>query len=393
MSVNASARALQSKGSLINKIKNYNPKFPVQRARHPEIRTMDQLYDCFYKYARQLIGAEANPNITLESRKMIESELKVVIPLATDFKARLNMTDSNGHIRMGRLLEAIDIVAPCACYMLNREDLSLKTFETGTMPRMFVTARFHQTSLSHGYGLSPYSDIVLRGKVTWTSDNKAEATVNVIQNKSEFLTAQLVFTSLDGTNTARKLPTNQLLPATPIEKFLNQQRHKANTSRPAIPELGAIQLPVVQNGQQAMSSTTVETTTIAQPEHENPYGSVFGGFLVRKGLETAELCAKMFAKTPLRVASIDDAEFLKVVEIGSILKFSSFICNVNNKEQKFQISSQVEVFNTETSTFELCDRFLFTFETEEEINLPQVVPHNMQEFVAQWKAKNIAKAN
>ncbi|CAO4385509.1 unnamed protein product [Caenorhabditis nigoni] len=393
MSANASARALQSKGSLMSNLKHFNPKFPVQTVRNPELRTMDQLYDCFYKYARQLISAQINPNITLETRKMVESELKVVIPLATDFIARLNMTDSNGHIRMGRLLEAVDIVAPCACYMLNREDLSLKTFETGTLPRMFVTARFHQTSLSHGYGLSPYRDIVLRGKVTWTSDNKAEATVNVIQNRSEFLTARLVFSSLDGTNTSQKLPTNQLLPVTPIEKFLNQQRHEANTTRPPVPELGAIQLPVVQQGELQMSSTNVETTTIAQPEHENPYGSVFGGFLVRKGLETAELCAKMFAKTPLRVASIDDAEFLKVVEIGSILKFSAFICNVDNKDKKFQISSQVEVYNTETNTFELCDRFLFTFETKEEINLPQVVPHNMQEFVAQWKAKNIAKAN
>ncbi|EFO82171.1 hypothetical protein CRE_00226 [Caenorhabditis remanei] len=393
MSANASARALQSKGSLISNLKNYRPKYPVQPVRHPELRTMDQLYDCFYKYARQLISARSNPEISLETRKMVESELKVVIPLATDFKARLNMTDSNGHIRMGRLLEAVDIVAPCACYMLNREDLSLKTFETGTLPRMFVTARFHQTNLSNGYGLSPYRDIVLRGKVTWTSDNKAEATVNVIQNKSEFLTARLVFSSLDGTNTSRKLPTNQLFPSTPIEKFLNQQRHDANTARPAVPELGAIELPLVQDGQQPMTSTTVESTTIAQPEHENPYGSVFGGFLVRKGLETAELCAKMFAKTPLRVASIDDAEFLKVVEIGSILKFSAFICNVDNKEQRFQISSQVEVYNSETNTFELCDRFLFTFETKEEINLPQVVPHNMQEFVAQWKAKNTAKTN
>lgn len=180
----------------MSNLKNFRPKYPAQSNRHPEVRTMDQLYDCFYKYARHLITAQSNPKISLESRKMAESELKVVIPLATDFKARLNMTDSYGHIRMGRLLEAIDIVAPCACYMLNREDIALRTFETGTLPRMFVTARFHQTSLSHGYGLSPYRDIILRGKVTWTSENKAEATVNVIQNKSEFLTARLVFVSL-----------------------------------------------------------------------------------------------------------------------------------------------------------------------------------------------------
>lgn len=112
-----------------------------------------------------------------------------------------------------------------------------------------------------------------------------------------------------------------------------------------------------------MNSTNVETTTIAQPEHENPYGSVFGGFLVRKGLETAELCAKMFSKTSVRVSSIDDAEFMKVVEIGSILKFSAFVCNVDNKEQKFQVKQAAKLKRSKRSVFRLTLKWKFTIRT------------------------------
>lgn len=144
-------------------------------------------------FSRRLREAEPNTTAVLQARKSMESELKVIIPLATDFNARLKMASSDGRIRIGRILEAIDIVAPCACYMLNREDLTTRTFENGTLPRMFVTNRFHQTSLWRGHNINPYNDIIFHGKVTWTGETKAEASVSVRQNDHEFFRSRLVF--------------------------------------------------------------------------------------------------------------------------------------------------------------------------------------------------------
>ncbi|CAI5455593.1 unnamed protein product [Caenorhabditis angaria] len=390
-----SVSALRNKGMMLRQMKRYKPK-SLQKAletQAPTLRTMDQLYDCFYEYSRNLMVPKTPipTTINLEKREQNQSELRIILPLATDSAARLKIADSEGHIRIGRLLEAVDIVAPCSCYMLNRSDLESKWFAEGTLPRMFVTSKIHQISLNDAYRISPYHDLYLTGKVTWTGENHSEATVSVQQNGNTMLTAKLVFASLNAQNTTQKYAVNQLSPTTSYETELLNRRQKVNTTKAITPELLALEKPEVKDGEITMSSTALETVLVAHPENENPYGSVFGGFLVRQGIETAELCAKLFAKSDVRAISLDSAEFLKVIEIGSVLKFNSYVCNVSGNI--VQVCSQAEVYNEATHKFEVCDRFLFSFEAENPSKcvLPQVVPHNMQEFVAQWKAKNTPK--
>ncbi|CAB3410260.1 unnamed protein product [Caenorhabditis bovis] len=391
MNKTANPSALRVKGYLLRQTKKYRPLQKLIE-QQPMLRTMDQLYDCFYEYSRGLMFAKpANPLVPLEKRAGSTSDLQVILPLGTDASSRLKMADSTGNVRLGRLLESIDIVAPCCCYMLNREDPSTKWFENGTLPRMLVTSRIHPVSLTNAYRISPYHDIFLNGKVTWTSEYQSEATVSVKQNGCTMLTAKLLFASLNATNIKEKCPVNQLKPTTSYETELFHRRTIANTTKPPAPQLTAMEKPIVKDGEIAMSATALTTTTIAYPEHENPYGSVFGGYLVRQGIESAEMCAKLFAKADVTAVSLDNAEFLKVIEIGSILRFNAYICNVKNNY--VNVCSQAEVFNERTQQFEFCDRFLFTFETNNNNKLPRVVPHNMQEFVAQWRSQNIAKAN
>ncbi|CAI2357137.1 unnamed protein product [Caenorhabditis sp. 36 PRJEB53466] len=391
LSRHASAAELQKRANMLNRIKTaymkwYKIQPPVD---DPTFTTFDTVVDTFYKYANKLRDAKATYAAEpLEPRARSESEISLIIPVGTDFRARQRFIGNDGRLRIGRLLEVVDLVAPCCLYKLNRADMTSTSFEDGTLPRMFVTSRFHPTNLSWN-GDYQLQDLLMTAKVTWTSEFRAETTVAVQARHGEMFSARLVFTSLDGRDTSKKLPMNQLKPKTPWERVHHKQRDEVNTARPPLPDVESIEIPIIKEGQVSVSSTRALCELVAQPEHENPYGSVFGGFLIRKGLETAELCARKFAGDDVKIVSLMEAEFIRVVELGGILSFESYVCNVNNNTKQIQVVTIANVYNPETKKFEMCDRFCFNFEFNKNSALPEVVPQTVQEFISQWKVKQM----
>ena len=52
---------------------------------------------------------------------------------------------------------------------------------------------------------------------------------------------------------------------------------------------------------------------------------IFGGFLMREAFELSYACAKLLAKSRVRLVSMDELAFKHPVPIGSILEYSSTI--------------------------------------------------------------------
>ncbi|CAD6190589.1 unnamed protein product [Caenorhabditis auriculariae] len=392
MSLNRTAssavNAAKSSRGLIQQTKQYRPmKKTIEKEQL--LRSMNDIYSCFHGYARNLNAPTPKYFAdVLHQRESSDSELNVVLPLSTDPVLRQQMINERGHVRVGRLLEHMDIVAPCCGYMLNRADVNDIQFQTGSLPRMLVTSRIHSMDVRKCSSIDMTQDISLHGKVTWTGMFSTEVTVSVHQHGDCKLEGQFVFISLDAKNPRKKYAVNQLIPTNDLEEQTIEMRQRQYLEPRVPPTPTVLEQPLIKENQVKMSSTRVEHTMVVQPENENPYGTTFGGFLLRQGLETAEACARLFAKGPVKLSSVDDSQFINIVDIGSIIRFSSVVSDV--VPGKIQVFSLAEVFDQALQKFKPCDKFYFSFDAQTE-KLPEVIPCNVQEYIAQKTSRESRK--
>jgi acyl-coenzyme A thioesterase 9 len=72
-----------------------------------------------------------------------------------------------------------------------------------------------------------------------------------------------------------------------------------------------------------MRDTTLASVVVAMPQDTNIHHKVFGGFLMRKALETAWAAARPFSRGSPTFVAMDDLTFEHPVEIGSLLRFTA----------------------------------------------------------------------
>uniref|UniRef100_A0A8R1I2A6 HotDog ACOT-type domain-containing protein n=1 Tax=Caenorhabditis japonica TaxID=281687 RepID=A0A8R1I2A6_CAEJA len=379
---------------LIQNLKHDKLRLPGTQDVASNIRTLKELKETLYSHARKLTGTEYTARIPLESRKKEQSLLKVVVPLASDSTARLSLTDSQNNIRYGKLLQWIDTIASCSALMLNRQNLSTHHFDIGTIPRLFATDRVHQTDFTNGQKYSPFEDILLESKVSWTSATQTEVTIEVKQKDEDLLVTRLVLSSFNPHDTTKTEPSNQLEVAGAYQTFLHLKREKINTSPSLDPPASHLKLPTPNDGAVPMSSTCIQQTVTTELD-ESPYGFVSGGFLIRNAIETSASCGKLFSGANCHASSIVEAEIQKLIPLGAVLKFSSFIASVNNSQtiRTMLIATNVEHYNFESKMFENIGNFLFTFQSrgENEHQLKEVFPQSIEEFLYHYKAQNVGK--
>ncbi|CAD6187501.1 unnamed protein product [Caenorhabditis auriculariae] len=146
-----------------------------------------------------------------------------------------------------------------------------------------------------------------------------QVTVSVHQHGDCKLEGQFVFISLDAKNPRKKYAVNQLIPTNDLEEQTIEMRQRQYLKQSVPPTLTVLEQPLIKENQVRMSSTKVEHTRVVQPENENPYGTAFGGFLLRQGLETAEACARLFAKVAKVFERLRSAEIRVGKSDGSVL--------------------------------------------------------------------------
>eukprot|EP00918_Siedleckia_nematoides_P050969 GHVU01111574.1.p1 GENE.GHVU01111574.1~~GHVU01111574.1.p1 ORF type:complete len:541 (+),score=100.00 GHVU01111574.1:138-1760(+) len=118
-----------------------------------------------------------------------------------------------------------------------------------------------------------------------------------------------------------------------------QRGHNLGISSPSpscklCPSLGGVSVP--------MSSTTVHSTTLMQPSHQNCYGMIFGGYTARLAFELSWMCVGTTTRATPELLGIDDIYFKEPVVLGSILQISATITY-----------SDDNIFNVRTETFTL----------------------------------------
>lgn len=338
----------------------------------------------------------------LPIRRMSDSFDTAIIPLASDLAMREKYMTFHKTVRVGRLLEDLDIFAVTLCY---KHILNPKQTPGITSPYSIVTALVDQIDISPTQ-LRHNADIRLRGHVTWVGKSSMEATMEVDQQDESKVwqtvtKARFVMVSRDPSNKGAAF-VNLLVPETDEEKALfqkgeeNKDRRMRMQSQSLIRQAPSEQERLVIHEQFLrtvdwkslsfksrikpdnsvwMEDAKLKNMIICQPENRNRFNKIFGGFLMRLAVELAWANSYVYCKSLPVLVHVDDILFRKPVEIGSLLYFSSQV--VYTQGQFVMVRVSAEVVQAETGSHDLTNVFHFTLKTAKVA--PEVIPRSYQE--------------
>uniref|UniRef100_A0A1A9VMC2 HotDog ACOT-type domain-containing protein n=1 Tax=Glossina austeni TaxID=7395 RepID=A0A1A9VMC2_GLOAU len=296
----------------------------------------------------------------LPVRCMKDSYILAIIPLSTEPSMQVIYINSVGQLRIGRLLEAMDIFAGYICQQyVHLPDLPANE----TLPYTFVTMMVDGTRVesqlpAHG------RNVHLTGHTSWVGKTSLEVSVwaNIVNDEALFPVTQLNFLMVarNATNTG-PAEVNAIKTCNDEEEkiidegALRAQRRRERQKTPALRtkptpqehemiydlvdkttdklclELNKRTLP---DGGRWMSDSFAMSTVVSFPENRNAQNTVFGGFIMRNCVEISFAAAYQYCLERPILEHISEISFDKPVPIRSILKMFSYIIYV---EENFMI--------------------------------------------------------
>ncbi|XP_071484358.1 acyl-coenzyme A thioesterase 9, mitochondrial-like [Diadema antillarum] len=337
----------------------------------------------------QLTSLLARDQSELEPRKMANSYDEVMIPLS-DPQYREKYINMYNGIRIGRILEDIDMFGVWLCYLHTKPSRDVKV-----SPLVIVTGLVDRIDLCSN-DIKPDRDLRLSGHVSWVGRTSIEVTMNLEQVKEDnsydkILEAKIVNVSRDPLNKSAAF-VNPLLTETPEErnemeagnnrKRDRQERDQVSLlkSAPTAEERQIIHRIFVESLRSRsstfsqrvkpddavwMEDTKLKNVIICFPQERNLYNKIFGGFLMRQALELSFANAVLHCHCRIHMKAIDDILFRKPVEVGSFLFFLSEIAYTEGCYM--QIRVHAEVVDPVTGQRDTTNVFHFTIAADQPV--------------------------
>ncbi|RZC37772.1 hypothetical protein BDFB_000389 [Asbolus verrucosus] len=336
----------------------------------------------------------------LPPRSMKDSFLVALIPLSTDAHLQDKYTTFLGHVRVGRLLEDMDIFA---VMVAQKHILNPKLPEGIPPPQTLVTALVDRIDFSD-FGPKPQEDIKISGHVSWVGKSSMEVVVWLEQNKygkwHRITRALFLIAARDPANTKAAI-VNPIVPADDREKEILSGGEMRKKNRMALQKLHVTKVipddeeqriihdlymrtklndvslmkVVLPSGGVWMEECTLSNTIFSQPENRNLHNTVFGGFIMRQAAELSWVLGYKFSKYRPKVKSISDINFNKPIAVNSLIHMHAFV--VFTQMQYIQITVYVETFDPYTGKSDTTNTVHFTYEVPEIVK--QVYPRTYQE--------------
>ncbi|XP_034665191.1 acyl-coenzyme A thioesterase 9, mitochondrial [Drosophila subobscura] len=337
----------------------------------------------------------------LPARAMQDSFTSAILPLSTDRTLQDKYVNYVGSVRLGRLLEDMDMFAAWCCH----KHLKLPYLPEGVhLPYTFVTIlvdRIDFTKLK----ASGTEDIRLSGHVSWVGTSSIEVVVWLEQmvngSYMKLTRALFLMAARNAINTAAA-PVNPIQPANDEEKVIlagGKDRKRQRQIRcaesvfnvePNDPE----QTLMYQLYKRTTPSTTLElnkrilppncrwmsdsyqmSTIPSFPEHRNHHNRVFGGFLMRSASEISWAAAFLYCKKRPKLEHISDISFEKPVGVDSFIKMTAYV--VFTQLNYMQIMTVADVLDTQTGNQVTTNTFYYTFSAPDAVT--EVLPRSYHE--------------
>lgn len=340
----------------------------------------------------------------LPPRSMQDSFSSAIIPLSTDVTLRDTYTTLLGRVRLGRLMEDMDIFAVWVCHnhvCIPKLDPNIH------LPYTFVTILVDKVEYTD-YIASYDKDIRISGHVSWVGRSSMEIVVwleQLIDGELKRITrAIFMFAARNATNT-KSAAVNPLVPGNEKEKeiFLGGEQRKKRRieitqknllqSEPTDEEQKCVhdifiktqskELQALSKAQLPPSAVWLRETELSnfifsQPENRNAHNKVFGGFLMRTSLEMAWSCAYMFCKRRPYLKRISDIAFRKPVDVNSFITMKGHVLYTQGRFMQIIVITNCfdPALNSQQYTSNI---FHYTFETDYDV--PEIIPETYSEAV------------
>ncbi|KAG0696706.1 Acyl-coenzyme A thioesterase 10, mitochondrial [Chionoecetes opilio] len=254
----------------------------------------------------------------LPARTMRDSWDSAIIPLGSEERLREKYVTFMGGVRVGRLLEDLDVFAVWLCYKHIQNPRQTPDLPS---PYSIVTALVDRIDFDPGRSLHPDRDIRISGHVSWTGRSSLETILSVEQREDDawrqVTRAVFVMVARDPLNQGSAF-VNPLVCETPEERKIYQAGEVNKLHRKLVQEESLFRVPPNESEKTLvhelfmsmanpkelsftskkqpdnsvwMEETKLKNLIICHPEHRNRFKKVFGGFIMRLAFELGWACA------------------------------------------------------------------------------------------------------
>ncbi|CAG0887800.1 unnamed protein product [Darwinula stevensoni] len=341
----------------------------------------------------------------LPERSMRDSFCEVIVPFGSNPELHKRYLSPIGGVRIGRLLEDMDIFAVWVCL---HHLLDMKAIETRPLPYNLVTALVDQIRFVQGQ-ISSDRDLRLSGHVSFVGKSSLEISLALHQfgekpHPWNLITHAWFVMVLRHAVLDQAVPANPLKPASDLElKLYNQGKNNALRRktdgeesllrkppteqerfiihdlflRTLNPEKHTFQSRVRPLGYIWMEDAKLKKVVICHLEDRNQLGKIFGGFIMRQAFELAWANAYVVSRQAPTIEFIDDIWFRRPVEVGSLLYMASQV--VFTEGHRMQVRVCAQVVDPESGKQEETNTFHFTFVVSKEVDqmLPKAYHESM----------------
>lgn len=317
-----------------------------------------------------------------------ESYFEHVYHFGSDAQLRDSFINSFGDLRFGKLLEEMDLAAGKISYAhADGFDLDL-TIVTAACDRIDLVAP-----------LPSNQDLRLLGQVNEVGNSSMEVGLRLETLEDgvwKFVArAYFIMVALKGD---RGFKVHRLSPESGEEQrrsqdaALRSQRRRVEMksnfrhSAPTAEESGVLHelflsREAAHHKGLDMADTWRQTTMIMHPQNRNIHHKVFGGHIMRLSFETAYNVAHLYCRRRPLFVCVDHFDFLKPVEIGSIVSFNGLVTYTGNTS--FIVEVTAEVLDPISGGRSITNISNFTFVAVDEdcgpMPVPKVFPHSYKE--------------
>nr|XP_018912324.1 PREDICTED: acyl-coenzyme A thioesterase 9, mitochondrial-like [Bemisia tabaci] len=337
----------------------------------------------------------------IPARAMQDSFQAAVIPLSSDVQLQEKYVTSLGFVRIGRLLEDLDLFAVS---VVMKHLYNPNVPADIPCPYTIVTLMVDEVSFTD-ITPKPKKDIKISGQVTYVGKSSVEVTVWLEQKIEEswkrITRAIFVMVCRNSIRTGSAL-VNKIEPQGERElRIFKNGESRAKKRRLEETESLIKKVPTAEEqalihtaftstlegedfcidrrklplGSVWMEDTRVTSTIVSHPEDRNMHNTVFGGYLMRLAVELAWTCGYKFCHGRPTCRKISHILFKNPVEVGSLLQLQAQV--IYTEKNLFQILVVAEVLNPLTEKTITTNTFQYTFEAP--MIIKTVVPMSYHE--------------
>ncbi|KAH8409886.1 hypothetical protein KR009_000303, partial [Drosophila setifemur] len=341
----------------------------------------------------------------LPERSMKDSYTTAQLLLKSDPSIAQRFVYEQGLVRLGRMMEELDILAVWICH---RHVLLPNLPEGVPLPYTFITLMVDEVKFL-GDQISADKDIVLLGHVSWTGSSSLEITMYAQQEGRTIIRAIFVIVARNAINNG-PAPINPLKPGNEIEQCFYQEALERHNKRTAKRAHSKSTLKPSKEEEQIMYeifTRTKETQGFAEtflppncrwmskwnrkctvhpfPENRNNVNTIFGGFTIRRAMETSYIAASLYCGSSASVKYLSEATFLKAIPVHSFLTATAYV--VYTQDNFLQTMVAVNALDAESYKEVHSNALHLTYICEQE--LPEILPRSFEE--ALWYLKGRRK--